>query len=79
MALMTGGEFIFSSLTQPPPGAPDRSAVLDVLERLGYPAQLDSRGQRLRRPCEDFVPLAERLAPVKEWDRMVPMPAATFQ
>ena len=58
--------FLFSALTNPPSGVPTRDDVLDVLCRVQYPAQPAYKGQLLRRPVADLVPLAERLKPIKE-------------
>lgn len=53
--------FIFSSLAHPPNGAPTRDDVLDVLCRVRYPTRTAAKGQLLRKPVEQLLPLAERL------------------
>jgi hypothetical protein len=70
--------FIFSALTNPPSGAPTHDDVLDVLCRVQYPAKLAYKGQLLRRPVADLVPLAERLELVKEQAPVANIPAATM-
>jgi hypothetical protein len=71
--------FIFSALTNPPSGVPTQDDVLDVLCRVKYPAKLAYKGQLLRRPVADLVPLAERLEPVKELAVAETMSAASMQ
>ena len=71
--------FVFSALTNLPSGVPTQDDVLDVLCRVQYPAQLAYKGQLLRRPVADLVPLAERLEPLKEQTVAKNMSAVTMQ
>ncbi|KAJ8107270.1 hypothetical protein OPT61_g8982 [Boeremia exigua] len=58
--------FIFSSLTHPPTGAPTHDDMLDVLCRVRYPVRIAAKGQFMRKPVEQLLPLAHRLEPLKQ-------------
>lgn len=58
--------FIYSALVRPPTGIPTHDDILDVVCRVRYPTGYYAKGVLRRRPISDFLPLAERLAPLED-------------
>ncbi|KAL1600421.1 hypothetical protein SLS60_006806 [Paraconiothyrium brasiliense] len=58
--------FLHSALLRLNTGIPTQDDVLDVVCRVDYPAAIHGKDRIQRRPVSCFVPLAERLEPIRD-------------